>query len=60
MIETIGDTLAGVAIIMALVFGGVAIFEGDGTLAISSCACLAVGYCAIRVVEGERKEKGAA
>ena len=57
MVERIADVLAAAAIICALAFGGVAAFERDGILAVAAALCVTVGYGAVRVAEGERKDR---
>ena len=57
MIEKMADVLAGISILLGLAFGGVAVFEHDGILGIGGAACLAIGYGAVRIAEGERRDK---
>lgn len=58
MLEKIADALAGLATILGVALGGVAVFERDGVLGVACGVCLAVGYGAVRVAEGERRDKG--
>ena len=58
MLEKIADILAGVSILLGLAFGAVAVFEHDGMLGIGGAVCVTVGYGAVRVAEGERRDKG--
>lgn len=58
MLEKIADVLAGISILLGLAFGGVAAYEHDGILGVACAVCLAVGYGAVRIGEGERRDKG--
>ena len=55
--ERIADAITTVSIILSLTLGGVALYEHDGTLGLLAVGFFVVGYGALRVAEGERKEK---
>ena len=57
--ERLASGISTISILLFLVFGGVALYEHDGTLGIAAAVFMVVGYGAYRVAEGEREEKGA-
>lgn len=57
MLERVADALGAASIILAIALGGVAVFERDGVLGICAAVCVTVGYGAVRISEGERKDR---